>query len=84
MQGMSGEQTLQETKQFRPEVQVIMLTGFGSLESAVEVGKMDAFSYLKKPCDLAELIQTILKHDLYLFLWYFPRIVQSDITDTEK
>ena len=59
MEGMSGEQTLREIKQFRPEVQVIMLTGYGSLDSATEVGRLDAFTYLNKPCDFEELIQRI-------------------------
>ena len=59
MPGLSGEQTLKEIKSFRPELQVIILTGFGDTESAVEAGKLDAFTYVKKPCDLDQLIGTI-------------------------
>ena len=60
MPGKSGEQTLVEIKGFRPEVQVIMLTAFGSVSSATEVGKLDAFGYHEKPVeDLDALITTL-------------------------
>ncbi|UCC79712.1 MAG: anion permease, partial [Candidatus Zixiibacteriota bacterium] len=56
MPRMSGDQVLRELKGFRPEIQVIMLTGHGSLDSARETGKMDAYSYLEKPCDFDKLL----------------------------
>ncbi len=59
MPGMDGIQTLQELKKIRPEVQVIMLTGHGSAESARVTGKHDVFYYLEKPCALEELISVI-------------------------
>jgi sodium-dependent dicarboxylate transporter 2/3/5 len=59
MPGMNGEQVLREVKNFRPELQVIMLTAHGSLESAMETGRLEAYSYLEKPCDLDELVKTI-------------------------
>lgn len=59
MPGMSGEQVLKEIKQFRPELQVIMLTGHASMESAVESGKLDAYAYVEKPCELEQLIGVI-------------------------
>jgi len=59
MPGMDGEQVLRELKAFRPAIQVIMLTGHGSTQSAVETGRLDAFTYLEKPCDIETLIGTI-------------------------
>lgn len=59
MPGMSGEQSLQEMKRFRPELQVIMLTAHGSLESAMETGRLDAYAYFQKPCDFDTLVATI-------------------------
>ena len=56
---ISGEQTLKEIRQFRPEIQVIMLTGHGDTESAVESGRLGVYTYLKKPCELDLLIETI-------------------------
>ena len=59
MPGMDGIQTLRDLKKIRPEVQVIMHTGHGSVESARLTGKHDVFSYLEKPCPLDELIKMI-------------------------
>ena len=59
MPGMDGEQVLKEIKAYRPEVQVIMLTGHGTTSSAVEAGKHDVFEYLQKPCELDKIIETI-------------------------
>ncbi|UCD18261.1 MAG: anion permease [Candidatus Zixiibacteriota bacterium] len=55
----SGEQTLREIKGFRPELQVIMLTGHASMESAMETGRLDAYAYIEKPCDLDRLLEVI-------------------------
>jgi solute carrier family 13 (sodium-dependent dicarboxylate transporter), member 2/3/5 len=59
MPKFDGIQTLKEIKKIRPEVQVIMLTGYGSIESARETGKHDVFHYLQKPCALEDLIDYI-------------------------
>ncbi|MBW1649342.1 MAG: anion permease [Deltaproteobacteria bacterium] len=59
MPNMDGIQTLKEIKKIRPEVQVIMHTGHGCLESAMITGKHDLFAYIEKPCELKELIKTI-------------------------
>ncbi|MBI5115418.1 anion permease [Candidatus Poribacteria bacterium] len=59
MPDMDGIQTLKEIKKIRPEVQVVMLTGHGSTESARVTGKYDVFHYLQKPCALDELVQVI-------------------------
>lgn len=59
MPGMSGEQTLMEIRTFRPAVQIIMLTGHGSMKSAMETGRLEAYGYLQKPCELDQLIEMI-------------------------
>ena len=59
MPGMDGIQTLKEIKKLRPEVQVIMHTGYGCMESARITGKHDVFNYLEKPCALDDLIKVI-------------------------
>jgi sodium-dependent dicarboxylate transporter 2/3/5 len=55
MPNMDGIQTLRELKTFRPAIQAIMLTGHGSLESAKDAGRLDAFKYVQKPCEVEEL-----------------------------
>ncbi len=59
MPKMDGIQTLKEIKKIRPEVQVVMLTGHGSIESARETGRHDAFEYLQKPCAVDELVKSL-------------------------
>jgi sodium-dependent dicarboxylate transporter 2/3/5 len=59
MPKMDGIQTLKELKAFRPALQAIMLTGHGSLDSAKDAGRLDAFKYIQKPCDLEELVAVL-------------------------
>jgi DNA-binding NtrC family response regulator len=53
---MDGLETLRKIKQRFPLVEVIMLTGHASVESAVEGLKHGAFDYLMKPCDIPLLL----------------------------
>ena len=55
MPGMDGITTLKEIKNRSPLVEVIMLTGHGSTESAVNGMKLGAFDYLLKPAHFGEL-----------------------------
>jgi len=59
MPGMDGVQTLKELKKISPEVQVIMLTAYGSIETARQTGMHDVFYYLEKPCGVEELVKVI-------------------------
>ncbi len=59
MPGMDGIETLKEIKKRSPMVEVIMLTGHGSAESAVEGMKLGAFDYLLKPADIDSLTEKV-------------------------
>lgn len=59
MPGMDGLATLDEIRKLNPLISVIILTGHGSIDSAVEGMKMGAFDYVTKPCDVAELSEKI-------------------------
>ena len=59
MPGMDGMETLGEIKKRFPLVEVIMLTGHGSTETAVEGMKSGAFDYLVKPADFDELTRKL-------------------------
>ena len=55
LEGMDGMGVLRAVKELRPETPVILITAFGSIESAVEAVKEGAFHYLAKPFKLKEL-----------------------------
>src|SRR6476661_8752915 len=55
MPGMTGIELLEKFKASHPECEVILLTGQGSIESAVEAMKLGAFDYLQKPFALKDL-----------------------------
>ncbi len=55
MPGMDGIETLKEIKHRHPLVEVILLTGHGTTETAVEGMKLGAFDYLLKPADFDDL-----------------------------
>jgi DNA-binding NtrC family response regulator len=55
MPEMDGVALLERMRQVDPDTQVIMLTGDGTLETAIRAVKLGAFNYLTKPCKLAEL-----------------------------
>ncbi|MCG8688226.1 MAG: response regulator [Desulfobacterales bacterium] len=55
MPEMDGIDTLKQIKALHPIVEVILLTGHGSTETAVEGMKSGAFDYLMKPADFEEI-----------------------------
>ncbi|MDY6861548.1 MAG: response regulator [Thermodesulfobacteriota bacterium] len=57
MPGLDGIATLKEIKSLFPLIEVIMLTGNATVESAIDGLKSGAFDYLMKPCDIDELIK---------------------------
>ena len=61
MPEMDGLELLKTIKGTRPEVMVILMTAFGSIETAVEAMKIGANDYITKPIDLNELILHISK-----------------------
>ena len=59
MPGMDGIETLQRLLKIDPDLQVILLTGHGSIEKAVEATKHGAMDFLQKPASLPELLEHI-------------------------
>jgi two-component system nitrogen regulation response regulator NtrX len=59
MAGMDGIEVLQRVREKRPELPVIMISGHGTIETAVEATKLGAFDFLPKPLDRDKLLVTI-------------------------
>ena len=69
MPGMDGIETLKEMKKKRPDLEVIILTGASSVESAVKGFEFGAYDYTGKPMQmdvLEEKIQKALERKLFL------------------
>lgn len=56
---INGIEMVKKTKEISPNTEIIMITGFGSIEKAVEAAKAGAFHYVEKPVDFDELILLI-------------------------
>jgi DNA-binding NtrC family response regulator len=59
MPGMDGLETLARIKEQHPLIEVVMLTGHATVESAIDGMKKGAFDYLMKPCDVDVLLAKI-------------------------
>ena len=59
MPGMNGQEVLEVLKREHSFLEVIILTGHGSLDSAVECTKLGAFGYLPKPYEFDRLLEVL-------------------------
>ncbi|MEN8211033.1 MAG: sigma-54 dependent transcriptional regulator [Thermodesulfobacteriota bacterium] len=59
MPGMDGIETLKEIKKTSPHLPVVMITGHGSIESAVDATKSGAYDFLEKPLSIDKVMVTI-------------------------
>jgi len=71
MPEIDGIETMKQMKEIDPQIYFIILTGFGTVESAVQAIKLGAFDYLTKPVDLKKLEMLI------------NRIYEEEITHQE-
>ncbi len=58
---LSGIETVRRCKEIAPDTEIIMVTGFGSMEKAIEATKAGAFYYVEKPIEFDELFILIEK-----------------------
>lgn len=61
MPGMDGMQLLKKLKELSPEILVVMITAFGTVDVAVEAMKAGAYDYITKPFNRDELLLTVAK-----------------------
>ena len=59
MQNMDGVEVLETIKKIKPEIPVVMISGHGDLDTAVNTMRLGAFDYISKPPDLNRLLNTV-------------------------
>ncbi|MHB8092304.1 MAG: sigma-54-dependent transcriptional regulator [Syntrophales bacterium] len=66
MPGMDGMEILRRVREIRPDIRVIMITAYGTIESAIEAMKLGAADFLQKPFDpeeIRELVSRVADRD---------------------
>jgi two-component system, OmpR family, response regulator CpxR len=61
MPGMGGMEALEEIKKLNPLIEVMMLTGHATIDTAIDGLKLGAYDYLMKPTDTDDLVSKILR-----------------------
>jgi two-component system response regulator PilR (NtrC family) len=79
MPGMDGLELLKIIKGTRPEVMVILMTAYGSIETAVEAMRIGANDFITKPIDLNELLIHISKAQKESFLIRENRLLRMEV-----
>src|SRR5690606_5856656 len=59
MPKMDGIEVLEATKKIKPEIPMVMISGHGDLDTAVNTMRLGAFDYISKPPDLNRLLNTV-------------------------
>ncbi|MGM5469877.1 sigma-54-dependent transcriptional regulator [Flavobacteriaceae bacterium LMO-SS05] len=59
MPKMDGVEVLEAVKKIKPEIPIVMISGHGDLDTAVNTMRMGAFDYISKPPDLNRLLHTV-------------------------
>ena len=59
MPKMDGVEVLEATRKIKPEIPVVMISGHGDLDTAVNTMRLGAFDYISKPPDLNRLLNTV-------------------------
>ena len=61
MPGMDGQATLEMLKKEHPWMEIVILTGHGTIDSAAACTRSGAYSYLQKPCEFERLMETLVQ-----------------------
>ena len=59
MPGVSGIHVLEKVKQHDPDIEAIIITGYGSLDTAIEGLRLGAFDYISKPFDVNHILSLV-------------------------
>ncbi|MBM4329894.1 MAG: sigma-54-dependent Fis family transcriptional regulator [Deltaproteobacteria bacterium] len=84
MPRMDGVELLKVAKTIRPEVEVILITGYGTVDTAVTAMKDGAFDYIQKPFKPREILKLVRKAIEKQSLVLENRLLQERIKDFQK
>jgi len=59
--GLSGMQVVQELHRLKPRLPIILITAFGSTETAIQATKLGAYDYIQKPFNIPDLLEILDK-----------------------
>lgn len=59
MPKMDGVEVLEALKKIKPEIPIVMISGHGDMETAIQTMRLGAFDYISKPPDLNRLLNTV-------------------------
>jgi DNA-binding NtrC family response regulator len=59
MPKMDGVELLEAVKKIKPEIPIVMISGHGDMETAIQTMRLGAFDYISKPPDLNRLLNTV-------------------------
>jgi two-component system NtrC family response regulator len=80
----NGLAVIKKIKELNPEIDVVVMTAYGSLEDAVEIMKAGAYDYLTKPVDLNELENLIQRVEEKRLLLAENRILRQQLQEKFK
>lgn len=83
MSKMNGIEVLKKIKEKYPDIVVIMLTGEGSVEGAVEAMKQGAYTYMIKPVEIDQLLLNTKKAEEFLILRNENKQLKTQLMDTK-
>ena len=83
MDGLSGLETLRRARQIDPKLLVILMTAYGTTQTAIEAMKLGAYDYLLKPFDVPKLKEIVLNalkaaRDMRQVVSYQPLLEKED------
>ena len=84
MDGMDGYEFLVEVKRRLPEMTVLMMTAYGSVDSAIKAIKLGAWDYIQKPCMVAEVDHRLRKAFEHMDLLSETRYLRGRLENREE
>jgi DNA-binding NtrC family response regulator len=84
MPGMNGIELLEKIREAHPDTEVIMITGYGNIDSAVKAIKLGAYDYITKPFDTDRLLKVVEHVQTNLSLKNQVDILQDELKRFSK